>query len=216
MASLQASAGTGKSFLLTTVFLWCILNDMNAKACAPTGIAAANIELEGTLVGASTMHNMFDFDGSYASKLDFNKTSTDKVRALISLQVLFFDEVSMLDVDIWDAMSKILSIADHTRHRGFMEQADEYGSVHVILFGDFKQLPPATSKPPFVAIPRVHLNFDFRVLRQNRRVIADDSRKDEIENFHGVLHDISYGISSERVKRFLIQAYLFVFFSIGM
>ena len=37
MASLQASAGTGKSFLLTTVFLWCILNDMDAKACAPTG-----------------------------------------------------------------------------------------------------------------------------------------------------------------------------------
>ena len=43
----QASAGTGKSFLLTTVYLWCILNGKNAKACAPTGIAAANVEVEG-------------------------------------------------------------------------------------------------------------------------------------------------------------------------
>lgn len=180
---------------------------MKWRGGSESGIAAANIELEGTNVGASTIHNMFDFDGSYESKLDFSKTSTDKVRALLSLQVLFLDEVSMLDVDIWDAMSKILSIADHSRHRGFREEADEYGCVHVILFGDFKQLPPATSKPPFIALTRVHLNFEFRVLRQNRRVVTDASREDEIEVFHGVLHDISYGIVSERVKDFLIQAY---------
>ena len=30
----QASAGTGKSFLLTTVFLWCIVNGKKAKAAA--------------------------------------------------------------------------------------------------------------------------------------------------------------------------------------
>ena len=44
----QASAGTGKSFLLTTVYLWCIVNGKKAKACAPTGIAAANVEIEGS------------------------------------------------------------------------------------------------------------------------------------------------------------------------
>ena len=44
----QASAGTGKSFLLSTVFLWCIVNGFRAKAAAPTGIAAAKIEVKGT------------------------------------------------------------------------------------------------------------------------------------------------------------------------
>ncbi len=73
---IQASAGTGKSFLLTSVFLSCILSNKNAKACAPTGIAA------GTQVGASTLHNTFSFDGSYTSKLDFSKTTTEKVAAL--------------------------------------------------------------------------------------------------------------------------------------
>ena len=48
----QASAGTGKSFLLTTVFLWCIVNGKKAKACAPTGIAAANVEVDG-----NALHN---------------------------------------------------------------------------------------------------------------------------------------------------------------
>ena len=33
----QASAGTGKSFLLTTVYLWCLCKKMKVKACAPTG-----------------------------------------------------------------------------------------------------------------------------------------------------------------------------------
>ena len=40
----QASAGTGKSFLLATVFLWCLVHKRKARAGAPTGIAAANIE----------------------------------------------------------------------------------------------------------------------------------------------------------------------------
>lgn len=44
-------------------------------------------------------------------------------------------EVSMLDTDIWEAMTKILGLADHARHRGFRPHSDEYGSVHIILFG---------------------------------------------------------------------------------
>ena len=39
----------GKSFLLTTVYLWCIVNGKKAKACAPTGIDAANVEIEGAV-----------------------------------------------------------------------------------------------------------------------------------------------------------------------
>ena len=83
--------------------------------------------MEGTDVGASTLHNMFDFDATYESKLDFSRPATDKVAALLSLQVLFFiDEVSMLDVDIWEAMTKLLGIADHARHGNkFLEDSDQ-------------------------------------------------------------------------------------------
>ena len=36
--------GTGKSYLLTSVYLWCIVKNIKVLAGVPTGIAAANIE----------------------------------------------------------------------------------------------------------------------------------------------------------------------------
>ena len=88
----QASAGTGKSFILTTTFLWCIVNGKKARACAPTGIAAANVEIEGTEVGAQTIHALLDLNTELESKLDFTKDNA-KTAALMSLDVLFIDEV---------------------------------------------------------------------------------------------------------------------------
>ena len=128
------------------------------------GIAAANIELEGTKINASTMHAMFSIGGdAYESKLDFTK-SDEKIQELVNSRVLLFDEVSMLDNEMWDAITKLLGLAHQRRTGGGAagEAADEYGSVHLICFGDFKQLPPATSRPPWIALPRVHSKFDFR------------------------------------------------------
>ena len=39
----QASAGTGKSFLLNTVYLYCLVHEKRCKAAAPTGIAASTV-----------------------------------------------------------------------------------------------------------------------------------------------------------------------------
>ena len=56
----QASAGTGKSFLLSSVYLFCIVHGFRCKAAAPTGIAAANIEIPRTDVRATTLHALFE------------------------------------------------------------------------------------------------------------------------------------------------------------
>jgi len=78
----------------------------------------------------------------------------------------------------------------------------------MLLFGDFKQLPPATSEAPFIVIPEVVRIFEFRCLRENRRVVSDQGRRGELEDFHGVLGDISMGLASNRVVNFVIQAYV--------
>ena len=98
--------------MLTTVFLWAIVNGMKCKAAAPTGIAAANIEIENTKagapplffgslyvsrlrieVGASTLHSLFDLGANYESKLDFTKRH-EKIVALLHMSLLLPDGVS--------------------------------------------------------------------------------------------------------------------------
>ena len=76
---------------------------------------------------------------------------------------------------------------------------------------DLKQLPPATSNPPFVArdpeFPRV---FEFRVLRQNRRLAAGSNEEEQqaLDTFHGVLEDVAHGQATPRVREALIAAYV--------
>ena len=41
--------------------------------CYLTGIAAANVEIEGTDVAATTIHALFDLNPEMESKLDFTK-----------------------------------------------------------------------------------------------------------------------------------------------
>ena len=50
-------------------------------------LRAANIDIEKTDVSASTIHNTFDFDGEYKSRLDFSKLTSAKVADLMMLEV---------------------------------------------------------------------------------------------------------------------------------
>ena len=61
---------------------------------------------------------------------------------------------------------------------------------------------------PYIVLPFVQTRFDFRVLRENRRVVQDESRQEEIEAFHEVLTDISLCRCTHAVRRFLVNAYV--------
>ena len=78
------------------MFLFCIVRGLRCKAAAPTGIAAANIEIPRTDVRASTLHALFEFDNEYKTKIDFTK-QVQSVVELLHLNVLLLDEVSMID-----------------------------------------------------------------------------------------------------------------------
>ena len=51
-------------------------------------------------------------------------------------------------------------------------------------------------------------SFDVRVLRQNRRVVQDARRKPELDAFHDVLADISFGRASNAVRSFIVDSFV--------
>ena len=67
-------------------------------------------------------------------------------------------QVSMMDVDVFESILKVLSDADGARRggaaRGNGEPTDALGDIHLLLFCDFKQLPPATGKAPDIPTDR--------------------------------------------------------------
>ena len=75
----------------------------------------------------------------------------------------------MMDLDAFKSIYGVLSEADDARRGGVSggSRVDPtgLGDVHMLLFGDMKQLPPATGKAPSVVLPLVQ-TFDFRVLRK--------------------------------------------------
>ena len=53
----------------------------------------------------------------------------------MALEVLFIDEVSMIDVDCWSTVSTLFAALAHAARPG-VPATDDFGAVNVILFGD--------------------------------------------------------------------------------
>ena len=215
---IQASAGTGKSYLLKAICIWCLLHKIPFKAAAPTGIAAANLEVEGTAVVATTIHTLFGlgFDPQ-KSRLEWAKGQDDpEVDALLRMQLLLLDEASMLDDEFWKCIAQLMETAQQYRnisafHKRPLNTAiapDALGQVHVLIFMDVKQLPPATCRPAFLALPEIHKMFRFSTLRENRRVIDGGAeRQKQIEEYHTVLDHLSMCKETNEVRKFCVEAY---------
>ena len=94
------------------------------------------MEIEGTDVGANTIHTIFDLDTEWKTKLDFAQVNNIKVATLMAMEVLLLDEVSMIDTPCWSTIVELLSIIDHNRKPGATVSADDvFGDMHVVLFG---------------------------------------------------------------------------------
>lgn len=125
-------AGTGKSTLLS----YFIDNtEKTVAVVAPTGVAALN-------VGGTTIHSLFGFPFGILGNVDLSKHMRRYTREVLSaIDVLVIDEVSMVNADIMDAISRSMGIARGKRKVPF-------GGAQVIMFGDPYQLAPVPPRDP--------------------------------------------------------------------
>jgi ATP-dependent DNA helicase PIF1 len=135
---LTGAGGTGKSFLVREVVSQLEAKGRKVSLTATTGIAAV-------LIGGVTLMSQFHIvpdDLNGPASINVKRLTANKffANALKAIQTLIIDEVSMLDVDLFERVDTMLK---HAHQSGA-----PFGGIQVILVGDFFQLPPvAKSKP---------------------------------------------------------------------
>lgn len=123
----SGKAGTGKSTLIK--YLRHTYKN-NVVVVAPTGVAALN-------VNGVTLHSYFQLPPRLTSEHDIKEIKDRKLYSKIDL--LIVDEVSMVRVDVIDAMDMFL------RKNG-RDKELPFGGTQMLLVGDLFQLPPVVAK----------------------------------------------------------------------
>lgn len=127
-------AGTGKSAVLR--WLKALVGDRAAVA-APTGLAALN-------AGGQTLHSLFKFPPrllrpGHSADIPALRPDSPSREVLRRIDMLIVDEVSMVRVDLMDAIDESLR-----RNTGCRKP---FGGKRVVLFGDLCQLEPVVQGP---------------------------------------------------------------------
>jgi ATP-dependent DNA helicase PIF1 len=201
-------AGTGKSFLLERIVSG--LQQLHGKGtvavCASTGIAAVN-------VGGSTLHKfvglgLCQFSRTALARVLKSKMGKAKARRPQDLawvnrwrrtETLVVDEVSMLNVDFFEAVEYIARVIRE-------QPSVPFGGMQVILCGDFTQLPPVIKDHDQLAAANIYL---FRSARWDEcldevHVLQHIFRQSDPE-FVALLNETRRGQLSNNSKRLLCK-----------
>ena len=123
---ITGDAGTGKSTVIKKFIDFCKMKSKQVAICAPTGIAAIN-------VNGVTCHRLFKIP---IVKNMLLGNPTDAAKEVIAADVIIIDEISMCRFDIFAYIVISIGIANQIRLKNGKK------CIQLILSGDFFQLPP--------------------------------------------------------------------------
>jgi ATP-dependent DNA helicase PIF1 len=189
-------AGTGKSTLLT---FFIENTKKNVAVCAPTGVAALN-------VGGQTIHSLFGFPFGLLANEDLGRHMHRRTREVLkTLDVLVIDEISMVNADMMDAISRAMGIARGKRKLPF-------GGAQVVMFGDPYQLAPVPGNNDERAYMAENYQsswfFDAHVWREDtlERYELNEIFRQHDEHFKEILNAIRDGSCTQEMLDFINQA----------
>lgn len=125
---ITGDAGTGKSTLLRH-----FVNTTSKKVVvvAPTGVAAVNI-------GGQTIHSFFRFPPKPLTESNIPLIDEKYSMLYKIVTTIVIDEVSMVRVDLMDAIDIFL--------RTNLNSEEPFAGKQIIMFGDLNQLPPVVAQ----------------------------------------------------------------------
>ena len=188
-------AGTGKSTLLS----YLIENTKKKVAvCAPTGVAALN-------VGGMTIHSLFGFPFGILGTEDIGRHMNRRTREVLGkIDMLVIDEVSMVNADMMDTISRAMGIARGRRKLPF-------GGAQVVMFGDPYQLAPVPGNAEERAYMAENYQsswfFDAHVWREDslERFELSEIFRQHDEHFKEILNAIRDGSCTQEMLDYINQ-----------
>lgn len=196
---LTGKAGTGK-----TTFLRAVKENSTKRivVVAPTGVAAVN-------AGGMTIHSFFQLPLSpfvpevqIQTRFAFGK---EKRKIMRTLDLLIIDEISMVRVDVLDAIDSVL--------RRYREHDKPFGGVQLLMIGDLQQLTPVV-RPDEEALLRKYYDtpyfFSSHALRSIDYVTIELSKvfRQQDDTFITILNHIRDGQATTADLQLLNQRFL--------
>jgi len=177
-------AGTGKSTLLTYFKKY---TKKNVVVCAPTGLAAINIE-------GQTIHSLFKLPPKLLDASDIKKVYHGFYK---HLDAIIIDEVSMVRVDMFDAIDMFMRMNGKDRNKPF-------GGIQILLFGDLFQLPPVVENESGKILKQLYPSpyfFDAHVMNHLNIEVINLAKvyRQKDSKFIGLLDKIRLGNLNESV-----------------
>lgn len=123
---LTGDAGTGKSYVLNRVIEAFTKADENVRICAPTGVAAVN-------VNGVTLHRLLSLTPSNTIIGEKPKSIPKKLKGARHVIV---DEISMCRSDLFSWLVNCIKLEEKRQHK----------HIQLIVVGDFCQLPPVITE----------------------------------------------------------------------
>jgi len=177
---LTGPAGTGKSVTLKKMIEYCETEGNSFGVTATTGSAAF-------LIGGKTIHSYLGIGLAKESAEEIFNYARYKlshtVKKIRSLKVLIIDEVSMLDIELFEKISKYLSLVRYN--------SKPFGGLQLVLTGDFCQLEPVSGDYCFKSDVWDKLKLDTIYLI---KMIRQDGDK----KFQKMLNKLRYGICTDK------------------
>lgn len=175
------NAGTGKSFLLDRIASWLETTHVQSRPCrvlrtAMTGIAAVNIK-------GLTLHHGLGIHvpprGHWYTKDSFRDWGIFK-----ELDVIFVDEVSMLDASLLAALDDVA--------RSARVSSVPFGGIQLIFSGDFLQLAPVTKSI---------LSLDLFLDRFTHVALTQPMRQRQDPTFLEALDQLRFGTITPAIRK---------------
>jgi len=184
---LTGPAGTGKSVTLNKIIEFCNSKNIKFGVTATTGTAAF-------LIGGKTLHSYLGIGLGKESAKDIYeyvryklKYTADKLR---DISVLIIDEISMLEGELYDKISKYLSY--------IRRDPKPFGGLHLVITGDFCQLEPVSGDYCFKTDEWKRTNLKTIYLH---KLVRQDG---DLE-FQNMLSKLRYGKCTEKIYQRLLQ-----------